>query len=287
VLAPKNPHVYAALADLYAFMQDTESLARLVERADTAEPDPGDAIRVAREHYAKTSDPRERKSMLAQVEQGRKARAAARAAGGRTRALAAGYLAQQLVNQTYFGLAVDADEVVNVAEEADRAAASEATRRLLADALMLRAARSIAASRPAFTEAVECSCRALRPDYRIAAAMDLGDEVKAAILANADVRRSLELWIVHRERLPREPSILAWALLRGGHPDAAAVEARLLGARRAFIDLNQRLQAAVAPLSGTPAMNAYWTLLLRERPAEARRFLKQAIEKGIPLPRFP
>lgn len=287
VLAPKNPNVYEFLAGFHQFMQDTESLARLVERADAAAPDPSDAIRAAREHYAKTSDPRMRKSVAAQVERGRKAMVAARAAGGRTLALAAGHLARQLIRQTHYGLAVDEDEVVSLAEEADRAAASEATRRLLADALMLRAARSIAAARPAFAKAVEASHRTLPPEYRIAAAVDLGEEVKAAIVANADVRRSLELWIVHRERLPREPSLLAWALLRRVHPDAAAVEARLLDAHRAFIDLIRRLQAAIAPLSGAPAMNTYWSLMRRERPAEARRFLEQAIEKGIPLPRLP
>src|SRR5262249_37633994 len=156
----------------------------------------------------------------------RKALEAARKAGGATKAVAAAELVQELARADGLELPVDGDELVRLAEEADRAASSRGTRASLISALLVRAGRGLAGQDKGYAALSAKTRRALGHGYLLALVLSGEVGPREAALKNADVRRALDLERQEVKAFPDEAGPWAWALLRGPHPEEAAAIAR-------------------------------------------------------------
>src|SRR5205807_5036789 len=125
VLSPKGVYPYGLLFYLDGLARDLDAMRRLLQRAESADLDLSDTTRQMREHYAGKDEDKERteqtarltrqEAVLKAVRQGKK---------GLTLAVAASDVARTKMNLAELGVAVDADEIVALAEEAHAAAPS-------------------------------------------------------------------------------------------------------------------------------------------------------------------
>ncbi len=180
-------------------------------------------------------------------------------------------------------LPLDADEAVRLAEEADKAAPSRGTRSCLISALLSRGGRTLAEQDATYKAWTSKARRALGHRFLVALALSESGKLRERALANADVRRAVDLVRQEAQAFPDEPSVWAWAMLKEPHPkDAALVAKALAGDDRGR--LLQQLAQQVAPLNAPAVLNDYWLQRLAGNEAEARAVLQQAAQRGIPLP---
>jgi hypothetical protein len=283
ILAPRDLLAPASLAALYAASQDKAGLRRLAEHTRKAELDLERFNRETLEMYQGKKEPKQRIEHKARVARRRKALEDARKVGGATRAAAAAELALELSRADGLGLPLDADELVRLADEAERAAPSRGTRTELVGSLLTRAGRTLTASDKTYAAWVAKSRRALGHGTLLALALTKGGKLAGAVSKNADMRRAMELERGLLKAFPDESNPWAWALLRDSYPEDAA---RL--AKTAASDESGRLLREIGgklgPLNGQGAVNQYWALRMAGNDAAARAVLRDAAKRGIPLP---
>lgn len=284
VLSPKKPETYQRLVSLIQGTRDEATeLERLLKRLEDQELDFETSQQLARSYYSGDDDDTHRTRLQSQIDRQRQSVQATRAASGVTFAVVAAGLSESLLQAKVFGLEVDADEVVALAERAYEAAPSSGTRGALEAALLFRAAEAVATHTPAWAEALEASRRALGATYAIPLALTSAPELAEPLIAHADVKRVADLVVVGSRRYPESVSPHDWALLSRIRPEAAADEVHTLRQSKTG-RLKTELAWRLAPASGSVALNAYWLRLMEGRDREGSALLEAAAERGIPLP---
>lgn len=283
ILAPRDVLGPAALAMLYNISEDTAALRKLAELTRGLDLDLERSNRETLESYQGKKEEKQRTEHKARVARLRKALEEARKVGGATRAAAAAELALELSRADGLGLPVDADELVRLAEEADRAATSQGTRRELVGSLLARAGRTLVASNKTYAAWVKRSRRALGHGTLLALALTEGGPLAKAVLKNADVQRAMGLERELLKAFPDESNPWAWALLRDTHPKDAArlVKANASDERGRLL---RALGSKLGPMNAQGVVNEYWSLRMAGNDTEARAVLRAAAKRGIPLP---
>jgi hypothetical protein len=181
------------------------------------------------------------------------------------------------------GVAFDADELVRLAEEAQKAAPSAGTRSTLQTALLARASKALAAQEPEYAAMADKVRRALSSSHLIAVALAREGKPRVAALANADVKRALELARAAAAEFPNDPNEWSWAVLRAAYPeDAARIADALKG--NELVRLERTLDARLSSPNTATALRQAWALEAAGKPEEARDVLKRSAADGVPLP---
>ena len=154
------------------------------------------------------------------MERAEKTLTEARKVGGATFAIAAGLVVRRLA-QVQLGVVFDCDEMVRLAEEADKIAPSVGTRSTLQSALLARANKDLSVHDKEYAALAKKAGRSLTNGEVVAIALWRKGKLRDQTAANADVRRTIEL-IQKDFTLFTEPSEWEWAMLRAGYPEVAA-----------------------------------------------------------------
>jgi tetratricopeptide (TPR) repeat protein len=288
ILAPRNPLVYTPALKVAAFTEDVDALRALKRRLDEAGLDLEAETARTRKYFAGALDGELKGPIAASLARAQKVLEAAQSKGhGPTLAVAAVNLKQRRFQAGMVGLSEDRDAAVALAEEAERAAPSWATRNALTFALLERAVGRLAAADPALAALAERTRRATSADDLIAFILLTDGPSHEAIGSDPDVRRAAAL---AREALAADPTDPVngafWPLLRLGSasdPDAAALAKRYLGHEPS--QLVRDCSAKLNPLSDAPAFSAFWSARMRgETGGAGLDGLKALAAQGVPVP---
>jgi hypothetical protein len=283
LLAPKNVVTYREMTKLYSFLDDTEGLRRLLKRIDEAVLDLGESDREALEDYQGKKDEKYRREWEGLIGRDEEIVKEARRVKGATLAAALCGLAQHKMGLVGLGVEVNADEVVALAEEADAAAPSSATRSMLEAALLVRAGLALAKAEPGYAEMVKRAGRALLPPTLIAVALTREGKPREGALGNPDVRRAIGLLRDTVAKFPQDAHVWAWAMLRDAHPDVAANLARVIAQDQAD-QAENAISLKLSNVNPSAAFHAYWSLLAAGKEADGLEVLRKCAAKGAPMP---
>jgi hypothetical protein len=295
VLAPNNTEVYSALASLHGFTRDVSELNRLLKRSEGTELDLTEAAREAVNYYGSKTDVKNRKDttdLIAHYEKvleairPTKGQEAVHANGPATFAVAASKLAHLRARAAPLGVAVKADEVVRLAEEAHAAAPSDATYWALVASLCFRAGQDLARDEPTYAAMAAKAERSLGPTYLLGVAVTRDEKLRARALANPHVCRVLSLIAESRAKHAHDPTVWETILLRAAHPEETAPLIRaLLG--DPLRDVKRALSLRLAPFNAPDAFDAYWIADLAGKRVEGVAALRRCAALGVPLPFVP
>lgn len=280
VVAPKRDDSYDLLARLCEQTRDLAGLKAVVARTAGAEIDSGDDAKRYAELLSGASDARTAEETKTAVARAEAAVAAARPGGGRTFAVAVGRLARAKAAAWVVGGPVDADALVQLAEEAHAAAPSAGTEGTLQLALLMRAHLALAAADPGYAKLAEKTRRSLGPAavyYALA-----GGPLRDKVAANPDVKRLAGLTLEALARDPEAVGPAAWVLVRAVQPDRAAAVAAAKADE--WDAARRRLDAVLTPFRVTTDLDEYYALLMDGQEAEAAKVRAALAAKGVPAP---
>jgi predicted Zn-dependent protease len=282
VLSPRRPDAYSALAGLFAFTGDAEGMRGVRERLAGTKLDLDDSRRDTKEFYERKNDEKKRADLKRAEVMAEETLAAARKAGGATFAVAAVTALQVRLGKAQLGEPANAEDGVKLAEEAHAAAASEATRSALISALMFRAHRRLAGAEKGYAALAARTERSLGP-YLLVYVLGEDTALRQAALADPDVKRLLGLRLQQLKDVRADRGVSAWAALVGAYPEEAARFAEEV--RKDGLRADQRaIEQALAPLSASAALDAYWALRVAGKESEAKEELRRWAQRGVPLP---
>ena len=138
ILAPKRDESYSVLAAIHSFARDLEGLKAVLARLEKADLDHGDSEREIREFVSGASDAKRGDEIRKGLARATEALAATKDRKDRTFAAAVGRYVRSAMMAWWYGTAVDADELVKLADEAHAAAPSDGTEATLSSALAFR-----------------------------------------------------------------------------------------------------------------------------------------------------
>jgi tetratricopeptide (TPR) repeat protein len=283
ILAPKSAGTYYLLLHIHAFTENTDALGMLQKRLDETPPDLSDEIRATLKAYKEDNDPkRDKEAKAAQERADSVLKAARKGPRGATFAVAADRVISLQITAATSGSVVDADAAVKLAEEAHAAAPSRGTHSTLRSALLLRASQKLAAKEPAYTEFLAKGRHTLGPAYLIPLAVARPGALRDAVLANEDVKRTIDLEKEIAGQFGDEARPKGWMLLRAADPDAAAKVGAFL--QKPATRLLYEVTARVMPYSAGGAYETAWVLECAGEPELGRKVLKRCQELGVPLP---
>jgi hypothetical protein len=282
ILSPKRDDAYLALFGFHDLTHDVDGLRALKERLDKVELDLAHEKQEVLDLYLGKTDPGKIEDMKKALERQKETLPEARRVGGATLAIAAATSVKTGLAASVFGLPADADNLVKLAEEAHSAAPSDGTASVLIQALSYRAHRALFVQNKAYAElAAQCQ----RSLSSLVLSHILGDDgpLCRKAMANADVKRALEIRLGQLKALPEDRGPLTWAAIRMRYPQDADHLAEQIKNGRAG-ELERAVQRKLSPLSGTVALDEYWALRVSDKKSEAAEAFKRFAAHGVPLP---
>jgi hypothetical protein len=208
---------------------------------------------------------------------------AARKVGGATLAVAIQDLVYLNMGASTFGLPVKTSDLIALAEEADKAAPSLGTRRLLIAVRLFRAHQALVKQEPAYAKMAKLGNRSLGPSYLIAVALSRPGPAQKACLANADVQAVVKLMLKKKEQFPDDYDEWSWAMLRTAHPKEADWHAKKVRESELY-RLDRAIGLRTSPLNAAMAYREHWARLMAGEKTEAWAVLETLAKAGVPLP---
>jgi tetratricopeptide (TPR) repeat protein len=283
LIAPKAAHGYSSLASLLEFVGDRKGLSALLVQLEGIELDLADSKRRTMEYYAGTRDAQNQMAMKSTVMQQETIVQKLQGKSGPTFAAAASALSGWWINGDEFGIPIDVDAVVRVAEEAHAASPSEGTYRALEQALSFRLYRKLTRNGGAFGRANPRAKRAGTPPEELAAVLEGNPSRREAIFAEPDFKRLQGIMLECDHKFPEHPSPACWALLRSANPDRAADMAKRIRADQVG-GLTRAIALRVSPLDVSNALAWYWQQQIAGKEPEGREVRKRLRDQGVPVP---
>jgi hypothetical protein len=282
VLSPRRQDGYSALARLYEHLGDLAGLEGVWKRLQGVELDQDHYRRETLDSHAGKNEGKNRDDLKKVLARQQEILEAARKVGGVTLAVAASRMAALRVGSAMVGLPAEAGEAVKLAEEADAAAPSSATRRMRAEAHLFRAHQALVRQDKEYAALARKTRRSLGHGV-LAWALARPGPLCDRALAQADVRKAIELKLEQAKAFPDSQGPFAWAYLRAAHPDVAAkIATQLKDDRRR--QLKRQIDRVLSPLSAPAALESFWALQAAGKQDEADALLREAAKKGVPLP---
>ncbi|MEL7448761.1 MAG: hypothetical protein AAFN78_06100 [Pseudomonadota bacterium] len=257
LLSPSSPDAYQLLMTRALFARDLEALTELETRAAEVDIDHSDAIEAQRRYTAGEADDVDGPSARKMVDNRRRMLERAERANAVTAAVSRTRLASGLRVQTNYDQSVDNDEIVLLAEAAHAQAPSNATRGALVAALAHRGLSRLAAADPDYAGFVARLKRKVSTLGLVAASFDKRAAKTEALLADADIRRALEL---HRDYLRANPIAVgghAWRLMKAFDADFATEMAATF-ADSQYVQTEERVIALLYPSSLESTLTLAW-----------------------------
>jgi tetratricopeptide (TPR) repeat protein len=283
VLSPKSERAPAAAYSVRRFTQDDAALAALEQRVRAAEINGADQLARLKEHLSGQKDQEAQVAIKAAIKRRESQDAAARAKGGVTAAVALDRHAEQLLALHHVGAAVDADNVVSLAEEAHRLAPSEGTHSTLLSAYLFRASLDLRRSDPAIETFFGRYERAAGTTYLMTVAASEPSAFQPKVIQHADVQRAIALIRQACGRYPQGRGNQEWALLKGADPgEAARIADQIRATPRDAV--NQSIDSLLNPASVEEAIDTYWLMQILGKPEDGKAALARVVAMGVPVP---
>lgn len=264
--------------------RDEKQLKELDDRLRDADIDFGLSIFQLSNQFAGQIDPtlkQQRQAQLARWEE--RVRELRRKTADATLAVALTALGNTLLRGETLGEVVDAERVVQLAEEARQACKCRATSQQLVSALLLRAHQRLCKSEGKYRQMADRVRFALDSAPLIAVALTREEALAKVVAADADVTTACRLLRDYAAAFPDEPSPWLWAMLSRTHPETAATVAS--GVRSdEVMRLARSIVVRLNPLGLSPALEEFWAAQLNQREQEGQTILRQLAERGVPLP---
>jgi hypothetical protein len=285
VVAPAQTGSYSLLAQICEMLGDEDGLRGIQQRLEKVQLDRDQYKRELFDYYTGKRDEKYRsdgKKALAHQEASLKS---ARKKGGVTQAVALAQLVYQRISMAAL-IEVNPNSLVQLAEEANKAALSNATRSALISALSFRAHQTMKKTDPSYAALAKKVERSL--SYALLGYILAGpkNKLRDKLAANADVVRVGKLTVQRLAKESQEVGPTTWAWLRTIDPAKAdklakQISADSLAARKRSID------RTLSPLSGGSILETYWMARIAGKDKEAEEVLRQAAKRGVPMPAMP
>ncbi len=282
VLAPKSERVYGLALSLYGYTNDVDALRGLAERIAAADLEPTEAIRWTLQGYQE-SEPDAAERWERDVEHYGKLVAEFRDAGRQADfALAARALNRLRMQPAVDDTPIDADAIVDLAEQADANRSTYTTKMALVEALAFRGNRTLGANDSEW--AAQCrECQRLFDARTLAAiALNRSGPLGTAARENPDLQRAAELTAGRIAEFPDTSGPIDWAFLRHLQPEAAEQAAEQITTEKAR--LVQRISRQLMPVSATNALHEFWQQTVLGNEAAGRQAIQSVRDAGVPIP---
>ncbi len=285
VMAPRSPNAYYRALRVDAFLRDEKALRQLADRAKSATFDLENQAERYLQFFRFEEDSTKQSQSVRNAAEAAEDVARYRRAGNRIAfAVSVGKLLQYMV--TLHDISdVNADELVQLAEESHAASPTLGTYSLLASALVFRAHQTLSKSFPEYAEAGEMARRSLSPAITVALVLSHPTELGEAARQNPDVQRMANLLKERGERFPSSRGTLSWAVLQALESPVTSQLAKHIKSNQVkqLIRDNDRL---LEPYSAPKACYEYWARLAGGNAQDARAPLQQVIDLGVPVPLY-
>ena len=214
IMSPRSPQAYYAALQVYEFLRDEAALRQLALRVESAVFDTMGRGDEFLRFYRFQEDASEQEQFVQGVAETRKEVAKYRQS--QQGAALAASVGECITNSVYLHdvSQVDANELVQLAEEAHATSPSLGSYSALLVALGFRADRTLAQSFPEYAVAAEAARRSLSPFTTVVLVLSLETELGAAARQNPDVLRIASLAKERNERFPTACGPRSWALLQ-------------------------------------------------------------------------
>jgi tetratricopeptide (TPR) repeat protein len=282
IVAPKRPSSYTTLNGILIQARDLEGQKALLAKVEKADLDLVTQAREYQEYISGKSDAKRIGDFRKGVARAAEVLAAVKGHKDRTFAVAVGRYVRTKYAAWHYGEAVDADELVRLAEEAHAAVPSDGTEGTLATALIQRAHGTLTREDAAYARLADKTKRSLGT-WLVYYVLATDGPLRSKAVANADVKRLAARALEEFRLDPDGSGPMTWILLRAALPaEAEAVAAKVKANER--LRVRQRIEYLLSPYSANEALDEYMWLLLDGKEAEAKKVLAGLAAKGIPVP---
>ena len=277
ILAPKTAATYQLLASALDELDDADALARLEQTILQAVPDAPDA---GEESNGEEEDEDE-KTKTQLVKQAEKLRANLQKINDdpTTAAMGVVVLQQFEISLHEYGVACDADALVERSRQTLKNAPSRGSFGGLINSLLFRAAQRLtkdSAEFKAFSERHKDDFSTL---YLLTLAAEKNAKIKSTVVADADVKEAVSLIEEYANPSPTFAGVAYWALLNQCKPEAARATARQLLARKDLLP-SYGVQRLLSPKQAQTIAGEYWLLKLHGRDDDAKSLVEAAVKRG-------
>lgn len=286
VLAPKDPKAFAELYVVHQFTQNEPALRDLETRLRTANLDASDALADLKEHISGVNDAKHVAHAKAILQRSEAQLPKLRAKGGRTASVAIAQHAGALSSADLLTRSADANQVVALAEEADRLAPSAGTLDARLMAHLFRAGKSLRAADAAFDVHCRKYERALGVTYVLILACGEAGPFRQRVIVHPDVQKAAEIMREQARRFPQGRTAWEWAFLKHiSTSDAEQAATVIRGVPRRQTE--QAINNLLYPYNAGEAFDELWLHQILAKPGDGRDGLRRIAAAGIPLPVAP
>lgn len=283
LMAPKRATAYATAAGIYEVLEDQAALEKVSAQMIAAAPNVADQEEKLREYYAGTDRDQERLELNVGIEEARKTLAAAKEQQGPTFAVAATRLAQLLMHSGRLGGTCDADEVVQLSEQAHAAAKSVSTYSALYDAYLYRACDQLSKQDATFKAAIEKCRDALTEEYLGAFILAEGGEMADKLKQHPDTIVALERAKERMAAVDETPGIWYWAMLKNIDSALAESVAAKIRADKALL-ASTEIWTGLNRTSAAGIVQSYWLATIQGQREKGVTQMQAFAAEGVPLP---
>jgi hypothetical protein len=283
VLSPKEGRAFAMLHGVHRFTRNEPALRALEQRARAADLDTSDEVADVREFLAGTKEAERRATIAAAIKRQEPIAAAVRPKGGRTAAVAIVGRVELMLGADLFAGNGDMDRALALAEEAHALAPSVRTAGAVSTVHYYRAVKDLRRGDPAFDAYCGKYVRVTGLPTLVVVLLSEPGPFKQKVAAHPDVRAALAMARAESQAFADGYSAEDWAALKEADPaeaERAAASLRASAVRQA----SHALSALLRPANGAEALEGYWLMQARNKPAEAKAELRRVIGLGVPMP---
>jgi hypothetical protein len=251
--------------------------------------DAADHLTAVRERLSGAKDARDRETVAASLKRCEDLAAKLRPRGGATAAVAIDELAERILALDALSTATadpaaDLTRAVDLAEEAYKLAPSSNTRAVAQAARLARGVRQVRRADRGFDAYCVKYLRATSTFHVVAAAIAAGPApARQALLADADIQRTVALMRESLSAFPDDPTVAYWPILRAADPAAAdALAAKVRATPR--LPVGHSISGQLRPADAGEALETFWLMQILGKPQDGRAAIDRVTAQGIPVP---
>jgi tetratricopeptide (TPR) repeat protein len=282
LLAPKSSESYAILFSLAGWTGNLVDLRALEKRLESITLDLRASKTEIVDFITGKRDARLLEETKAALERRTQILTEARKIGKITLAVAADQLVDTKIESVLMGQNVDAEEMLKLAEEADKAQSSSGTRSTLSAALLHRIHRRLVTTNAEYAAIAEKTKRTLGSSVIYWALHE--EDWRKILLADPEMKRLIEIKRAGLNAFPEACDPWSATLLIAAQAeDAEMLKKKCLGDEKAAI--KRSIGRKLWTLKPTQALEEFLVLRLQGKTKEANEVLAKLEKEGLPMPK--
>jgi tetratricopeptide (TPR) repeat protein len=283
VIAPKKPEPYGTIYEVAQFTHDENLLRGLEQHLQSAGLDSSEQLEDAKSVLTGDKDQKNTAVLTAFLTKSLETLDAVRSRQDRTTAVAMESAVYLMLALDQINGSQDADQIVNLAQDAARISPSGRANGLLGAALFDRAVKRLRKSDANFDAFAGKFEKRMGPTYLIAAAAMANASYQQAVLQDPDVRMAMQQMISEFASYPDSCSANEWAMLHAANLPEAAKAADILK-RVPRIQIEDSIELLLNPCALNTAMDWNWLMQAEGRSGDGKGPLMKIAAMGLPIP---